>query len=178
MSNELFDAFPRHRVIKQGKELLEIYVTLNNEEDFIELLDEPSTPQLKDYFTALDIDLPERCQAEIDLEGPSFMQRIALAIRTGFTMTIDYGFDAANLYTERMRQGTLLSYFRHTASNNYYIRVGRQDLTAHIDFTSFAKAGEDAGMETVGLMTQQQYLKKLGIDLITSLSIGANWVIT
>jgi SAM-dependent MidA family methyltransferase len=164
ISNELFDAFPRHRVIKQNKALLEIYVTLSNENDFIELLDEPSGPELEDYFDVLDIDLPERCQAEIDLEGPDFMRRIALAIRTGFSITIDYGFDANNLYTERMRQGTLLSYFKHTASNNYYIRVGRQDLTAHINFTSLAKAGEEGGMETVGLIAQQHYLKKLGIQ--------------
>ena len=174
LSNELFDAFPRNRVIKQGGELLEIYVTLNNDDDFIELLDEPSTPQLENYFSSLDIELPERCQAEVELEGPAFMQNIAHAIRTGFGITIDYGFPAENLYTERMRQGTLLSYFKHTASNNYYIRVGRQDLTAHINFTSIEKAVEQGGMETIGLITQQQYLKKLGIQTFLEELRGEN----
>ena len=36
-------------------------------------------------------------QAEVELEGPAFMQNISHTIRTGFGITIDYGFPAENL---------------------------------------------------------------------------------
>ena len=164
LSNELFDAFPRHRVAKEVGDLFEIYVSLSADGDFIELLDEPSTPALREYLTAAGVDLPERCRAEIDLEGAGYLENVANKIQRGFTITIDYGYHATDLYSERWRQGTILAYYKHTATNNYYIRVGRQDLTAHVDFTTLARGGERGGMVTEGLLTQQHFLKKLGIQ--------------
>ena len=36
-------------------------------------------------------------------------------------------------------------------------------MTAHVDFTSIRRAGEDAGLATLGLVTQSQFLETLGI---------------
>ena len=40
----------------------------------------------------------------------------------------------------------------------------RQDITAQVDFTSVARAGEKAGLETLGLVTQRDFLSNLGLD--------------
>ena len=161
ISNELYDALPRHRVIQQGQTLYELLVGATDA-GFIEAIAEPSTPVLAERLRQLDVTLPNGSKAEIDLGGPAHLTEIASRLRQGFVFTIDYGYPAATLYDGSRREGTLLCYHHHTSSTNPYIRLGRQDITAHVDFTSLAWAGEEAGLRTEGLLTQQRFLKKLG----------------
>jgi len=66
----------------------------------------------------------------------------------GFAILIDYGHEAAELYSVTHSTGTLTSYSRHTsegpdatpASPAWLRRPGEQDLTAHVDFTSVGRA--------------------------------------
>ncbi|MFM9157973.1 MAG: SAM-dependent methyltransferase, partial [Dolichospermum sp.] len=66
-SNELVDAFPVHQFILDGGELREIYVTVEQKPEeensalpiFIEIMAEPSTPQLGEYFKLVGIDLSQ-----------------------------------------------------------------------------------------------------------------------
>ena len=161
ISNELYDAWARHRVIQQGETLYELLVDATDG-GFIEIIAEPSTPALAERLRQLDVSLPNGSKAEIDLDGPAHLAESAARLRHGFIFTIDYGYPAATLYDGSRREGTLLCYHHHTSSTNPYIRLGRQDITAHVDFTSLARAVEDAGLLTEGLLTQQRYLKKLG----------------
>lgn len=161
ISNELYDAMPRHRVIQQGETLYELLVDATGA-GFIETIAEPSTPALAERLRQLDVTLPNGSKAEIDLGGPAHLTESASRLRRGFVFTIDYGYPATTLYDGSRREGTLLCYHRHTSSTNPYIRLGRQDITAHVDFTSLAWAGEQAGLRTEGLLTQQRFLKKLG----------------
>ena len=161
ISNELYDAMPRHRVIQQGQTLYELLVDMTDG-GFIETIAEPSTPALAERLRQLDITLPNGSKTEIDLGGTVHLTKSASRLRRGFILTIDYGYPAATLYDGSRREGTLLCYHHHTSSTNPYIRLGRQDITAHVDFTSLAWAGEEAGLLTEGLLTQQRYLKKLG----------------
>ena len=174
ISNELYDAMPRHRVIQQGETLYELLVDATDA-GFIETIAEPSTPALAERLRQVDVTLPNGSKAEIDLEGTVYLRESASRLRRGFIFTIDYGFPAATLYDGSRREGTLLCYHRHTSSTNPYIRLGRQDITAHVDFTSLARAGEQAGLRTEGLLTQQRYLKKLGaqafIDALRELDL-------
>ncbi|MCY4575882.1 MAG: class I SAM-dependent methyltransferase [Chloroflexi bacterium] len=174
ISNELYDAMPRYRVIQQGDTLYELLVDATDA-GFIETIAEPSTPALAERLRQLDITLPNGSKAEIDLGGTAHLTESASRLGRGFVLTIDYGFPAATLYDGSRREGTLLCYHHHTSSTNPYIRLGRQDITAHVDFTSLAWAGEEAGLLTEGLLTQQRYLKKLGaqafIDALREIDI-------
>ena len=174
ISNELYDAMPRHRVIQQGQTLYELLVDATDA-GFIETVAEPSTPALAERLRELDVTLPNGSKAEIDLGGTAHLKESASRLRRGFVFTIDYGYPAATLYDGSRREGTLLCYHHHTSSTNPYIRLGRQDITAHVDFTSLAWAGEEAGLRTEGLLTQQRYLKKLGsqafIDALRELDL-------
>jgi SAM-dependent MidA family methyltransferase len=165
LSNELFDAYPRHRVIDHGGQLYEILID-ERVDGFVEALGPPSTPELVEYFEGVGVPLPDGCQADVDLAGPRSFADIAEGIERGFTITIDYGSPAETLFSPARRRGTLLCYHRHVSSTNPYIRIGKQDITAHVDFTALARAGESRGMITEGLMTQQRYLKKLGIQTL------------
>jgi SAM-dependent MidA family methyltransferase len=84
-------------------------------------------------------------------------------LRRGYLLTLDYGYEAEQLYAPWRKRGTLLTFYRHTSGDDPYARIGRQDITASVDFTSVRRAGESAGLTTLGLVAQAQYLAGLGI---------------
>ena len=162
LSNELADAFPVHRVIVRGGQLQEVYVDWRDGR-FEESLGPPSTPALAHYFKRLGLVPGEDCQAEVNLDALEWMKAVGRALDRGFVMTFDYGYPADRLYAPWRRQGTFLCFYRHNPSTDPYARLGHQDMTSHIDFTSLIEAGQDADLETVGLTSQAQFLDGLGI---------------
>lgn len=162
LTNELLDAFPVHRVHVQEGRLREMYVVLRDgflDED----LRDPD-PEVVAYFERLGLLPGEGCTAEVNLEAPRWTRGAGEALRRGFVMTFDYGYEAEDLYAPWRAEGTLLCFYRHNPSSDPYVRVGRQDISAHIDFTSVIAAGEEAGLTTAGLTTQSRFVEKMGID--------------
>ena len=164
ISNELVDALPVHRFEVVGGEALEVYVSLNEEGEFVEALDEPSTPLLRERLNSLDHRLEEGYRGEVNLGIKPWMNSVAHAVARGFIITIDYGYDALELYSARRRYGTLQTYFRHTEGSSPYRRVGRQDISAHVDFTLLQEEGRAAGLNTLAYITQADWLRSMGID--------------
>ncbi|MBD2450011.1 class I SAM-dependent methyltransferase [Nostoc sp. FACHB-152] len=187
-SNELVDALPVHQFILEAGELREIYVTtldnINPEPaagkgkesiQFGELAAEPSTSQLKQYFDLIGIDLsrnyPDGYRSEINLAAMSWLSIVADRLQRGYVVTIDYGYPASRYYNPRRSQGTLQCYYQHRYHDNPYINIGRQDITAHVDFTALERQGEKCGLTTVGFTQQGLFLMALGLgDRIASLS--------
>ena len=77
------------------------------------------------------------------------MTRAANALKRGYVLTLDYGYEAADLYASWRKRGTLLTFYRHTSDEDPYARIGRQDITASVDFTTVVRAGEAAGLQHV-----------------------------
>ena len=61
-------------------------------------------------------------------------------------------------------RGTIRCYYRHTEVADPYARIGSQDITSHVDFTSLAFQGQKNGLEVVGYVTQGDFLRKLGLN--------------
>jgi SAM-dependent MidA family methyltransferase len=161
-SNELIDAFPVHRVIFDKGSLKEIYVTLKNgqlEEEWRE----PSDPRIDDYFRSMEITLQEGQKAEVNLRALDWMEKVERCLKKGFVLTIDYGYFAEELYAPYRREGTLLCYYQHQTSFNPYERLGEQDMTSHVNFTSLIRKGEEVGLHFTGLVSQYRFLIGLGI---------------
>ncbi|MGL5058693.1 MAG: class I SAM-dependent methyltransferase [Microcoleus sp.] len=179
-SNELIDAFPVHQFILAQGQIQEIYVTAakndreNNE--FVEAIGEVSTPKITKHFDFLGIDLSasvyeDGYRSEVNLAALDWMSTVAQKLQRGYLLTIDYGHPAHRYYNPRRREGTLQCYYRHRYHSNPYINVGRQDLTAHVDFTALEKQGELCGLEVVGFTQQAWFLMALGVgDRLVSLS--------
>ena len=91
------------------------------------------------------------------------MTQASQALRRGFVLTFDYGYPAEELYAPWRRDGTLLCFYRHNASADPYARAGKQDMTAHVDFTTLQRVGRERGLETAGFTTQARFLANLGI---------------
>lgn len=167
-SNELLDAIPFHRVVMRDGSLCEIYVGLNNNGNdggkgvFKEIEGEPSTEALVKYFKDIDVTLPEGHKAEVSLGALSWIKEAAALIGKGFILTIDYGHPAKTLFCGR-REGTLLCHFKHKTNDEPLTNVGKQDITAHVDFTSLMETGRSAGLLPVGYATQGNFLLGLGI---------------
>lgn len=162
LSNEFLDALPVHRVTVRDGVLTEVFVTAEGE-TLCEQLGEPSTPALDAYFQRLGLLPGEGCRAEVNLAAAEWMARAAEALEWGFLLTLDYGYEAADLYAPWRRQGTLTAFYRHAPATDPYRRLGRQDLTAHVDFTTLARVGEEHGLTTLGSTTQARFLAALGI---------------
>jgi len=160
-SNELLDALPIHRVAVKGGALREVYVTVDGD-GFAEELRDPA-PDVSAYFDALGLLPGDGCLAEVNLEAPRWVASAAGALGRGYVITFDYGYEAAELYVPWRTDGTLLCFYRHNPSSDPYARLGRQDITTHVDFTTVRRAGEEAGLRTLGLTTQSQFLAALGI---------------
>ena len=78
-SNELLDALPTHRVVMEDSNLREVYVALEDGK-FIEVLREPSTPDIEQYFREQGIALHEGQQAEACLNACSWIGGAGRAI--------------------------------------------------------------------------------------------------
>ena len=163
LSNEYLDAFPVHQVTMRDGKLQEILVTVKGEE-LTSCLSQPSDPELSGRFEELGIELAEGQTAELCLGLNSWAQDAADCLDAGFVLTVDYGHEAAELYSsERRRRGTLTTYYRHTQTDAPFERIGRQDMTAQVDFSTLVHAGRRAGLEPLGLITQGRFLYNLGL---------------
>jgi SAM-dependent MidA family methyltransferase len=162
LSNELIDSFPIHRLAVRDGRLYEVYVEWR-EERFVESLGPPSTPLLEDYFRRLGLLPGEGCSAEANLEALDWMKAVASVLRRAFVLTFDYGYPAEELYAPWRKDGTLLCFYRHNPSTDPYARLGWQDMTSHVDFTSLVEAGQEHGLEPLGLTSQSRFLAALGI---------------
>jgi SAM-dependent MidA family methyltransferase len=145
-SNEFFDALPVRRVIRRGGVLKEIYVTA----DFEEI--EQDMPQ------SVELPIVEGHVADISFEAPQWIRRIDASLHRGYHMAIDYGYLRDEFFSHS--RGTLMCYWHHQAVEDPYVRIGEQDITAHVNFSDLMDA---SSLETVLFTSQRDYLIQLGI---------------
>lgn len=154
-ANEFFDALPvevlsSHGAMRVGWEagrLVESFVS--------------ASPAEMEYLDRYSIHPEEGERVEAGLEAQRWMQTIARSVPRGFVVIVDYGYTREELLAGRHR-GTIMCYRQHSASDNPYEAPGEQDITAHVNFTALRAAGEQAGLECLGLVTQAQFLMGIG----------------
>jgi SAM-dependent MidA family methyltransferase len=176
LSNEFVDALPVHRVRVHAGRPKEILVDFRDG-GFVERLGEPTTPALLRYLErlgALGLTWPEGYTMEINLQAVEWMQAVARVLGQGIVVTVDYGHTAEDLYGPDRPRGTLLCYRDQRLSEDPYTQVGLRDMTAHVDFTALAAAGEEAGLRVTGFTNQMSFLMGLGVErLIEELEPGS-----
>ena len=166
-ANELLDALPVHLVETRPGQLVELYVAWSDDLAILQP-GPPSTPLLTAYFERLGLTPVEGCRAEVNLTALDWLSAAARAIGRGLLLVLDYGYPAEILYAPTRRAGTLLCYYRHTVSSDPLRRIGDQDITTHVDFSSARWAGESVELTTLGLVSQAQLLHNLGWPALRS----------
>ena len=165
LSNELLDAIPVHRVTVREGRLQELYVGYEDGQ-FVEVIGEPSTVALGARLEAEGVTLAEGQRAEVCLALEPWVRDVAASLERGFVLTVDYGHPARTLYAPERHRGSLRCYYQHTLSGNPYVRVGAQDITAHVDFTAVTALGERFGLISHGLEGQATFLANLGLTAL------------
>ena len=157
LSNELLDALPVHRVVMSADGLKEIFVDADCGR-LIERELPPSSPKIAEYFDRQGVVLQAGQMAEVGLAACRWIANVGRSLERGFVLSVDYGHAASQLYDERHMNGTVLAYWRHRVSENFYRAPGEQDLTAHVNFTALDICGRATGLELVGLTSQTNFL--------------------
>jgi SAM-dependent MidA family methyltransferase len=162
-SNELIDAFPVHRIQVTAERTEELYVDYRDGR-FVDCLKPLSTVALTQYLQQLNATWPEGYRTEVNLHAIDWMEQVARRMDRGFVLTIDYGHTAQDLYGLERKDGTFLCYFQQLTNEDPFIRVGEQDMTAHVDFSSLAAVGEKQGLHVTGFTNQMSFLMGLGVE--------------
>ncbi|HYJ87094.1 MAG TPA: SAM-dependent methyltransferase [Pyrinomonadaceae bacterium] len=169
-SNELFDAFPVHRVILSNGELREFYVDIGLDDNFVWKLGPTSSERIVKYFEENEIHLVESQVAEVNLTTEDWLRHVSRKLTRGYLITVDYGLDANALYspTERM-EGTLRGFSSHRHVEDLLADPGEQDLTATVNWTFVQHLGAKLGLRTVNFERQDKFLLSAG--LLTQLQL-------
>lgn len=160
ISNEFFDALPVHRLARIDGRLREVYVDWT-EDGFAEKFGPLSDPALAGV-------LGERGDAE-GWRGEvcgvlnDVLEQLAGLVDNGVILTIDYGYGVADGRLGGPPGETLVAYHRHNWNDDVYRRVGRQDLTSHLDFAALFRLGRHFGLEPAGALTQRDFLLSRGL---------------
>lgn len=162
LANEYLDALPVHRLVVRDGRLLERYVTWTRGW-FAEQAGEPSTHDLTDPVRAAGVTLTEGQQVEVRPAAAAWLRGVAASLTRGVVLVIDYGHTAPELYSPTRMAGTLVTYRGHTAGDDPFVAVGRQDITAHVDLSELGRAAADLGLDTLGSTDQARFLAGLGM---------------
>ncbi len=169
LANELLDALPVQRYRFEGGEVRELRVGWKD------------GPVEVSSSTTLAHGLPfeapccphEGQEWEVGTAALRWLEVSAGRLERGYLLLLDYGHLAPEMHSRRHRRGTLMAYHHHRASEDYLALVGRQDLTAHVNFSSLLQAATRCGLSARGPIPQGRFLMALGA--MEFLSGGESW---
>jgi SAM-dependent MidA family methyltransferase len=142
-SNEFFDALPVDAAIFQDGQYRELLVALRGDR-FVWQTGPAAREEACEYLRRYFPPPAEGQWYEINFAALAWMERIALSLRSGYVLTIDYGYTRAEWM--RFPAGTLMSYRRHTAREDVLEQPGERDITAHVNFSALEEAGAAMGL--------------------------------
>lgn len=172
-SNELIDAFPVHRVAMREDTLKEIYVDVDDTDNFVLVEDKPVSDSINDYIQKNKIELKENQIIEINLAADKWIKQVAMNIENGFIVTVDYGADAETLYDfNSYPEGTLRAFSKHQFVDDLLSHIGDVDLTTTVNWTAFQLEGNENKLQTISLESLDKFLLRIG--LLEQLEIGTD----
>jgi SAM-dependent MidA family methyltransferase len=155
--NELLDAFPVRLVQCQEGEWLEVFVEFENGR-VRELL---RPLEMKPGFSAL-AHPPQhpRQRCELHESVRDWLRGWVPGWKRGVMLSVDYGDLFPALY-HRRPFGTLRAYLlqQRLEGLSIYENVGRQDITADINFTDYRAWAAQLGLEEIGYGEQAEFLQ-------------------
>jgi SAM-dependent MidA family methyltransferase len=157
ISNEFVDAFPCRRFELVAGGWREIFLVLQDKlwtEERIEPADRPQSSTFGVHFG-------DGQRVETFHSYRNWMRNLDRHFRQGSMLTIDYGGSPGEIY-HRRPAGTMRAFFRHQRIDGMeiYLRPGRQDLTADVNFTDLKIWGEELRLETIQLITQAEFIHR------------------
>ncbi|MEM7027857.1 MAG: SAM-dependent methyltransferase [Pseudomonadota bacterium] len=172
LANEVIDALPVKRFIKQDHELFEYGVAIADDK----LIWQTAEPLLYDnndqniLSTAIMNNLVDGYTSEINLSLGAWLSSFADKLEQGLLLFLDYGYPAKEYYHPERTNGTLLCHYQHRAHDDPFYFPGLQDITASVDFTRLAENAYQAGLNVAGYTTQSAFLIACGLEEVAQLN--------
>jgi SAM-dependent MidA family methyltransferase len=157
ISNELVDAMPVHLVLFRDDEWSELWVDISGK-DFCFVPAKIEAPALVQAIDKFPVPVASPYKTEVNLAATRWIQAVSSRLERGFVLIVDYGFPRDEYYQPERTEGTLSCYSRHRRSYNPLERPGEIDITAHVDFTSLAEAGEKFSLHVAGYVDQHHFM--------------------
>jgi SAM-dependent MidA family methyltransferase len=163
-SNELFDAFPVHRVTSSDSELKELYVAINDEGAFGWVSGEMSSDRLVEYCRQQVAQFVEGQVVDVNLRISDWFQTVNQKLKRGAVISVDYGAEAAALYeVPQRRLGTLRAFRRHSFVDDVLAAPGEYDITSSVDWTYVKTEGSKYGFEVDEFDQLDKFLLRTGV---------------
>jgi len=158
--NEVLDAIPPHLIVRRNGQWLERGVTCGVS---LKWEDRPLDDESMRALAAERFPAAGDYVSEINPAAEALVEDLGRRMTGGAFLVIDYGFPQREYYHPQRSEGTLMGHFRHHAHANPFLWPGLSDLTAHVDFTAIALAGERTGLRVAGYTPQAAFLLACGI---------------
>lgn len=162
--NELLDAFPVRRITLRDGEWREMCVDWKDGRFVFVVGHAIACPFLEELARNGVAYTTEICPA-----AAKWAQTAIRCLRCGWILIFDYGYEAEEYYALHRTDGTLLCYYRHRANNEPLVRIGKQDITAHVNFTALARAAEAAGGWVAGFTDQEHFVMGAAKEMLTAM---------
>ncbi|MFD0962162.1 class I SAM-dependent methyltransferase [Paenibacillus chungangensis] len=162
VANELLDAFPVHRIQRAGGQLYELGVAyVNGRFRYVRMT--MTSPDFHNWLQRDGIYLQEGQITELCPSSGKWLRKISAMMKRGKVIVIDYGYDAEEYSSACRMDGTLMCYYRHTASDQPFQRPGQQDMTAHVSFSYLKAEAREAGFSIAFDGSQKQFMVDNGV---------------
>ena len=158
VGNELLDALPVALLHFDGAHWLERGVVVRGDGFAFADRDTGLVPP----EAAVHVAAPGRV-VELPRQAEAFVRTLAATLRRGAAFFLDYGFPAAELHHPQRHGGTLMCHRGHRSDPDPLADAGEKDITAHVDFSAIALAGQEAGLAVLGYTTQAHFLLNCGL---------------
>ena len=162
VANEVLDAIPVHLVARRGGRYFERGVAEDERRGTLAWADRPAPDWLAACARAR---FPEAIdyQSELNPAAEGLVEELGRILVHGAALFVDYGFGAAEYYHPQRDQGTLVCHYRHRVHHDPFRWPGLSDITAHVDFSAVAAAGDRAGLAVAGFAAQAPFLLGCGV---------------
>lgn len=161
-SNELFDALPVHVIEKKNGELLEVMVSIEDD-NLVEKKVPLENKRIEKYIGNSELIIKENQRIEIPLVMESMIKRISTVLEKGMVITVDYGYTDKEWMDPIHSSGSLRGYYKHKQINDPLLYPSEMDLTSHIHFDSLIRLGEKYSLRFIRKQRQDQFLLSIGI---------------
>ena len=156
LGNEVLDAMPVRLLARVDGVWHERGVALQDGQPVFE--DRPTSER-----PPAEVAGPHDYLTEIHPQAEAFVRTLAAKLRRGAAFFLDYGFPEHEYYHPQRHMGTLMCHQGHLADPDPLVQVGDKDITAHVNFTGIALAGQDAGLQVLGYTSQAHFLLNCGL---------------
>ena len=156
LGNEVLDAMPVRLLARLDGIWHERGVVLH--EEHFTYADQPT-----DLRPPLEVAGSHDYVTEIHPQAEGFVRTLADRLEAGAIFLLDYGFPELEYYHPQRDMGTVMCHRAHLADADALADVGEKDITAHVNFTGIALAGQEAGLDVLGYTSQGRFLLNCGL---------------